>query len=611
MSRSPDSAVADSLRRRRVAQRLRPPLTAAHTPHSHSLVQPRPTRRISLSPVCPSVRSFPHPLARSTGCVSARPCRHRRSRVFGLIDRALAVGACRVLARGAMLDESMFEDIHEIAENSAYLRAVEEKDVSLEMYEQLPPYEQCREIEDKLRADNRLSFECIFNEPTGFYAIKTFLIADYAVDKAIFIKDVEAYKSMRFESARRKVAALLYQRFVSTDPEHEFKHGLSVFQIIQQSKGAEEKKERDGKVQPASINLSASPSHAQSLELKTVIPPASPLAASTANTSNGHTLAALQSPSALGNTLSVQHPHANGVTVGGPSPHAMHHSPITPSSPSHAAHTLLQMGSNNNPIGVYGKSVRIVREKVNRGEAPKDLFDEVARDVMTDLKLDAFPRFKQGDFYRRYIRTKAIETQKVQVKDFTTFRVLGRGGFGAVHACRKKNSGQIYAMKVAPLTSRAHHTANSHRAVPLSNQPCLASRVCSHLRPPPFALCGVCACVCAVHQQEAGEGEECAGQCAGGAQRADDDEVSLRHQPQVRAAGRRHAVPHHGPHAGRRPQVPSHQRGQVHREESALLRGAGAARTRARAQTVHHLQRHEGNTHTHTCTPRTPDGMRN
>ena len=348
-----------------------------------------------------------------------------------------------------MLDESMFEDIHEIAENSAYLRAVEEKDVSLEMYEQLPPYEQCREIEDKLRADNRLTFECIFNEPTGFYCIKTFLIADYAVDKAIFIKDVEAYKSMRFESARRKVAALLYQRFVSTDPEHEFKHGLSVFQIIQQSKGAEEKKERDGKVQPASINLSASPSHAQSLELKTVIPPASPLNQSIANTSNGHnTAAGLPSPSA-GATLTIQ--HVNGLTVGGPSasPHAaMQHSPITPSSPSHAAHTLLQMGSNNNPIGVYGKSVRIVREKVNRGEAPKDLFDEVARDVMTDLKLDAFPRFKQGEFYRRYIRTKAIETQKVQVKDFTTFRVLGRGGFGAVHACRKKNSGQIYAMKV-------------------------------------------------------------------------------------------------------------------------------------------------------------------
>jgi len=36
---------------------------------------------------------------------------------------------------------------------------------------------------------------------------------------------------------------------------------------------------------------------------------------------------------------------------------------------------------------------------------------------------------------------------KVSIKDFTTFRVLGRGGFGAVHACRKTNSGTLYAMK--------------------------------------------------------------------------------------------------------------------------------------------------------------------
>jgi len=66
---------------------------------------------------------------------------------------------------------------------------------------------------------------------------------------------------------------------------------------------------------------------------------------------------------------------------------------------------------------------------------------------MNDLKLDVFPRFKQSDFYKRYIQTKWIETAPVSVKDFATFRVLGRGGFGVVHACRKVNSGSIYAMK--------------------------------------------------------------------------------------------------------------------------------------------------------------------
>jgi rhodopsin kinase len=92
---------------------------------------------------------------------------------------------------------------------------------------------------------------------------------------------------------------------------------------------------------------------------------------------------------------------------------------------------------------------------------------------MNDLKMDAFPRFIVSDFYKRYIRTKYIETVKVTIKDFTTFRVLGRGGFGAVHACRKKNSGTIYAMKcinkklvkVTYFGSSLCHRSSIHRVV--------------------------------------------------------------------------------------------------------------------------------------------------
>ena len=106
---------------------------------------------------------------------------------------------------------------------------------------------------------------------------------------------------------------------------------------------------------------------------------------------------------------------------------------------------MLQIGYDNNPIGVYGKSLSRIRDKISSLLFPTDLFDEVAREVMTDLKLDVFPRFKQSNFYRKYIRTKSIEYLKVSVKDFSTFRVLD-GGFEA-HACRKRNSGAIYAMK--------------------------------------------------------------------------------------------------------------------------------------------------------------------
>ena len=129
-------------------------------------------------------------------------------------DRS-STGPLSIVSRrphSAMLDESMFEDIHEIAENSAYLKAVEEKDVSLEMLEQLPPYSECAELERRLAADGlpvvRVHLPLA---PPATTMFSCFLIADYAVDKAIFLKDVEAYRHMRFESARQKIAQLLYQ----------------------------------------------------------------------------------------------------------------------------------------------------------------------------------------------------------------------------------------------------------------------------------------------------------------------------------------------------------------------------------------------------------------
>jgi serine/threonine protein kinase len=230
--------------------------------------------------------------------------------------------------------------------------------------------------------------------------MKCFLVADYAVNKAIFIKDVEAYRLMRFDSARKRIARLIYDRFVSTDGQDKFSQAeqqMSVFKIIQKRR-----KHKDGdhnweEKRPESKSRRARPKH-------------SPVS-----------------------RKSSEHGDANDQ---GPSEHVSR------------VESMLQMGDNNNPIGVYGKAPQRIGEKVGKGESPPDLFDEVARDVMTDLKLDVFPRFKQSDFYRKYVRTKYIERVKVNVKtDFVTFRVLGRGGFGAVHACRKRNSGTIYAMK--------------------------------------------------------------------------------------------------------------------------------------------------------------------
>jgi len=146
-----------------------------------------------------------------------------------------------------MLDESMFEDMQELAENSAYLKAVEEKDVCLDMFNQLPPYSELKDVELKLKEEGKITFHNIFHEPTGFYLIKCFLTSDYGVDRAVFIKDCEAYRQMRFESARRKVAKLLYQRFIAfrdLSLDNEFPKGSSVFEIIKDEREKEKKEDK-------------------------------------------------------------------------------------------------------------------------------------------------------------------------------------------------------------------------------------------------------------------------------------------------------------------------------------------------------------------------------
>ena len=456
----------------------------------------------------------------------------------------------------------MFEDIHEIAENSAYLKAVEERDVSLEMLEQLPAYADCASLEARLQADGLLGFDSVFHSATGYYLFSCFLIADYAQDKAVFLRDVESYRQIRFESARRRIAALLFARFVSLDQQdaadaeaaalaaaaaaaaaggpasartaassphadgagqqqphqpqgasQEAKAGsltasllLSGPPALPSGLGSAAHKGRsvfarmNGRGGPHSASVLPAPAASSappptppppppaSLLLKpgaATVRPAPAARLTSAQQSDGRlvSVAAAAAASSLSASASATELSQQSVSVSHPaallsssaSPQQQPDGPLSssqsalsrptaaslsaasaapPLSPaalpvasSASSGGFLCMTQRNNAIGVYGRSVQRVAARVAAGEAPRDLFDEVAREVRWDLRLDAFPRFRQSAFYQRFIRTKSIESVRVQVRDFTTFRVLGRGGFGAVHACRKKNSGSIYAMK--------------------------------------------------------------------------------------------------------------------------------------------------------------------
>ncbi len=161
-----------------------------------------------------------------------------------------------------------------------------------------------------------------------------------AVDKAIFIKDVEAYKSMRFESARRKIAKLLYQRFVAPESDvHDFKKGSSVFQIIQQRKNVDDEKEKDGK--PGSPGAVGSGSGGDKLGEKTQM------------STNLSQSSQMTSPALSTNQQTTI--NTNGADR------------ASESRPNRGE-SMLQMGTANNSIGVYGKSVRTVRDRVTRGK---------------------------------------------------------------------------------------------------------------------------------------------------------------------------------------------------------------------------------------------------
>lgn len=210
------------------------------------------------------------------------------------------------------------------------------------------------------------------------------------------MQDAEFYRQMRFESARKRAATLLYERFVAETGDD---HGLPIpedlkdkssFLIIQRW---EHERRAAGKRAADPLEREASLSRLPN--------------AGGAGGAGGDRANPFDAP-ADGDTLHI---------------------------------------GNTNAIGVYGQAIATVKETIEDKRAPADLFDELYKEVWTDLSLDVYPRFLKSPFFRKFIQTKWMESQPVSIEQFTTFRLLGRGGFGAVHACRKDDSGALYAIK--------------------------------------------------------------------------------------------------------------------------------------------------------------------
>lgn len=79
---------------------------------------------------------------------------------------------------------------------------------------------------------------------------------------------------------------------------------------------------------------------------------------------------------------------------------------------------------------------------------PDIVFDKVDAMVVESLRKDYWEEFKQSEQYTKLRNFLWFQDRTVVPDDFFTMRVLGRGGFGSVTACKKGTSGKLYAMKV-------------------------------------------------------------------------------------------------------------------------------------------------------------------
>ena len=98
----------------------------------------------------------------------------------------------------------------------------------LPLWRELQKNESTQELEKQLLDEGQLNFEAVFHEPVGYHLMKSFLQTEHSVDKAVFLSDVEVYKSLQDPRARENVANKIYEQFCG--PElHGRKKGQSVF----------------------------------------------------------------------------------------------------------------------------------------------------------------------------------------------------------------------------------------------------------------------------------------------------------------------------------------------------------------------------------------------
>jgi len=308
----------------------------------------------------------------------------------------------------------MVDDILQLAHNQQFLERITngmQGGGNLELLNRLPKYNELSDLERRLKADGLLDFKTIFHEPVGTYLIQTFLVTEHSVDKAIFVSDVETFKKLNDPSARLNVARKIWHKFCAPE-SHEHVQGISVF--------AKEDEQNPWYARKKSLAY-----HNDELTKSQNGDPQLDGAVKTA-TDGGHNTTDEELVDAITDEVLAENSNTK----------SMKSMPLS----------LLTEGTNT--IGVYGKPLQRIKSRIDAHDTSDErLFDPVLQEVMDDLRLDAFPRFEKSLYYKTYIRCKGMEDKPITIRDFLPLRPLGRGAFGLVHACEKRDCGKLYAMK--------------------------------------------------------------------------------------------------------------------------------------------------------------------
>merc|ERR1719242_498146 len=123
--------------------------------------------------------------------------------------------------------------ILEVTQNREFLDSVRKgwsHGPNLNILSTLPSYADCAEYEQSLSTSNAITFDEIFHEPLGYHLIKSFLVFHHSDDKAVFVTDVELYKSLTDSSARRHISRKIFTKYCAPIPVEKYSlRGISVF----------------------------------------------------------------------------------------------------------------------------------------------------------------------------------------------------------------------------------------------------------------------------------------------------------------------------------------------------------------------------------------------